>query len=51
MSDKIYIEAFEGFDYGLMPIQWRIFYKSCEHKRIRTVRLLLTVAEKIRKRV
>lgn len=51
LSDKIYIEAFEGFDYGLMPIQWRIFYKSCEHKRIRTVRLLLTVAEKIRKRV
>lgn len=48
-GDDLYISAFRGFSYKYLSLHWKIFYKSCEKKKINLVLFLLFIAEKLKK--
>ena len=51
LSDEVYAEKYNDFNYNYLPLHWYVFYKACEKKRYREIIILINIAEKIKKYV
>lgn len=51
LNDEIYKLVFSEFEFGYLPVHWRIFYKACRDKNIFLIYLIIKIAEAMKKNV